>query len=412
MTSTLSIVFFALGLSYVHSQSNSVLIVHTSGALGDVPTALANEDVSSTLFNASIATPTLPELLTSPCVLVITSDGLLDPDDLGDVLADYVDAGGRVVVAMYSNIGGAAAAVRGRFHRDEMHPIPRGIYDLNYDAPPAGLVPVLPQHTLLNGVNSISCSIQNRPQCLAPLLAAVAPGAVRVANWSTGAPLAAVIGERFNGTIVGLGLHPPVWKAMENADASRLVANAIKFQSSLQKNRIRGDFCDAARTCSSELYCVDSICCDKVCSAHCESCRERNSVGACVPRTGCVAASIPPTTSTPTPLAITPTAAPTPVSPVSLTGLLAAIAVLSVLLYVAFVGLAVIAIHVRRYTAGGHRNEKTSNVVRHRGVDVPDMNYANLAALHDTEQRDVAHYAELNSREIEDLSAPKDNEMK
>lgn len=400
MTLTILTILLALELSRVHAASD-VLIVHSTNALGDVPTALSKFNISSTTFNASVVNPTLAEVLAAPCVLVITSDLLIDSEGAGDVLADYVDAGGRVVVAMFGNVGSAASALGGRFRRDEMHPIPRGIYDFE-GSMAATLVPVLPQHTLLNGVNSISCSTATMSgYCFIPLPKAVAPGAVRVADWSTGAPLAAIIGERFNGITIGLGLYPRSWNATANADATRLVANAIRFQSPTGKDRNRGDFCDANRTCKSQLYCTQSVCCDTPCSALCESCRARNKVGTCVATLNCGAADVAlpaPTPTTPTPTTPTP-ATPIPASASSQTGLLAGLLVLAFLLLIVCVCLGLVIAYMRRIVArGAHVNEPKATP-QFSPMPIDDIvrpgseNYAaGLPPLHSVADQ---HYSEL-----------------
>ena len=57
---------------------------------------------SITEFDLSGGTPTLPQLQAHDVALIYTNCTPFDPNSLGDVLADYVDAGGRIVVATYS----------------------------------------------------------------------------------------------------------------------------------------------------------------------------------------------------------------------------------------------------------------------------------------------------------------------
>jgi len=66
------------------------------------------------VYDASIATPTVADLQTHQSVLVFSDKVFIDPVTLGNVLADYFDAGGRVVVAQYSTVGGGTR-IQGRF---------------------------------------------------------------------------------------------------------------------------------------------------------------------------------------------------------------------------------------------------------------------------------------------------------
>jgi hypothetical protein len=58
---------------------------------------------SVSVINTVTTTPTLDELLAFDSVLVWTNNTPGDPDAVGNALADYVDAGGGVVVAVFAN---------------------------------------------------------------------------------------------------------------------------------------------------------------------------------------------------------------------------------------------------------------------------------------------------------------------
>ena len=55
------------------------------------------------IINAALVTPTLNDLLAYDSVIVWSNTSFQDSVALGDVLADYVDAGGGVVVATFAN---------------------------------------------------------------------------------------------------------------------------------------------------------------------------------------------------------------------------------------------------------------------------------------------------------------------
>lgn len=166
--------------------------------------------------DAQSATPTLGELLAYTAVLVYSDDDFLDATAFGDVLADYVDAGGTVVFATFVyNIN----PIGGRIVTGDYMPLTLGAQDS-----PGGLtlVPVLPGHPLLAGVTSLNGGTSSYHNIVTPTA-----GATLVANWSNGRPLIAV-----KGSVVGLNFYPPssdsrvdFWDA--TTDGARIMANAL-----------------------------------------------------------------------------------------------------------------------------------------------------------------------------------------
>ena len=75
-------------------------------------------------FDARLATPSLAELLTYDTVIVISNSSFADPVGVGDVLADYVDAGGTVIqtVPTFYDPGGSGWGLQGRFVTDGYSP--------------------------------------------------------------------------------------------------------------------------------------------------------------------------------------------------------------------------------------------------------------------------------------------------
>ena len=66
------------------------------------------------VFDASLVTPTVMDLKPYQSVLVFSDKAFFNPVVLGDVLADYYDGGGRVVLAVSATVGGVTR-IQGRF---------------------------------------------------------------------------------------------------------------------------------------------------------------------------------------------------------------------------------------------------------------------------------------------------------
>ena len=103
--------------------SQKILLVHSDFS-DDVETALkqTRQFAEVSTFHAEQATPALELLASYDAVLVWSMAKFFDPAALGDVLADYWDGGGRVVLAQYSmansgllDIGRPLSQVQGRF---------------------------------------------------------------------------------------------------------------------------------------------------------------------------------------------------------------------------------------------------------------------------------------------------------
>ena len=93
-------------------QAQDVLIVAAASNLGttaceftDVQQKIAGTGMFDAvdIFDAGIGTPTLAQLIQYESLFVFSNDTFFDRDALGDVLADYVDAGGGVVECIPTN---------------------------------------------------------------------------------------------------------------------------------------------------------------------------------------------------------------------------------------------------------------------------------------------------------------------
>lgn len=165
-------------------------------------------------------TPTLAQLQAYRSVLVYSDNTFDDSTALGNVLADYVDGGGRVVVATFA-MNADGLGIAGRFESEGYLPVSlgsqTGIGNGNLVAVDAGN-PILEGVTSFNGGSSgYAASVT------------LNAGAQLVATWDDAAatPLIAV-----KGNVTALNFYPPssdaradFWAA--NTDGGQLMANAL-----------------------------------------------------------------------------------------------------------------------------------------------------------------------------------------
>ncbi len=146
---------------------------------------LAYSDVSAVdVFNGSAGTPSLEYLLSYRCVIV-AGGPCADPVAAGNVLADYADRGGGVILAFASHMSGIA--LQGRIMGAGYSPftVASGISTNgvlgSYDA----------GHSIMAGIDWMQ-SVAYSPTSLVP-------GAHLVAAWSGGVPAVATMGNHVVG---------------------------------------------------------------------------------------------------------------------------------------------------------------------------------------------------------------------
>jgi len=188
--------------------------------------------------------PTLAELQKYCAVLVYSynSSAFLDGGLIGDLLADYVDNGGGVVVSVFTNCNNLRNGfVKGRFLDGNYHPIlPARQHDTNGKRPlTLGRIhdtshPIMSQvRTVDGGKSSFFCP------------GALQTGAKLVADWSNGVPLVVDL-PKGKGTVVGPNFFPPscdtgdprFWNA--SSDGGIVMANSLAYagrSSVLRKRR-------------------------------------------------------------------------------------------------------------------------------------------------------------------------------
>ena len=210
-----------------------VLIVHSffpARAEADVVAKLRSTNQFSAIdtFNANASggsdAPTLEQLKRYDAVLVSNGDPWKNRAALGNVIADYTDWGGGVVLTTFTTGGSANSDLGGRFTGD-YRIIDFGPTSFGPDT--LGTI-TYTEHPIVAGVAAFSGGTASRR----PFPTTVAPGGLIVAKWSDGKTLAAVSTKRHNRA--DLGMYPPSSDAradfwVAGTDGAKLMANALTY---------------------------------------------------------------------------------------------------------------------------------------------------------------------------------------
>jgi hypothetical protein len=212
------------GTSAIQAQSGNylLLVADTATVTGALRTSLLNTGLLGNVdihpHATTLPTPTLAQLMQYDAVLTYTNQSYADGAAMGDVLADYVDSGGGVVVAVYAvSTTTANRSLRGRWETGGYDIIPARSGNTT-TATSLGTVH-LPSHALWNGMTGFSGSTNYARSTTVD----AAPHAVRVADWATGGVLAATSTVWPNR--VDLNFYPSPWHT--TTDGARLLANAL-----------------------------------------------------------------------------------------------------------------------------------------------------------------------------------------
>jgi len=157
-------------------------------------------------------------------VMIYSDWAFNDQNALGNVLADYVDQGGGVVVQTFAFATNTNYSLQGRLRTGSYLPFTSSGVG---SAANSTLVKDLPLHPLLDGVASFNggtTGFFNNPLSLAP-------GATLVGHWNNGQPLVGARDVGF-GRCGGLNFFPPssdvrsdLW--VSSTDGGRMMANAL-----------------------------------------------------------------------------------------------------------------------------------------------------------------------------------------
>jgi hypothetical protein len=171
---------------------------------------LAYSDVGVVdVFDTRSATPTLPDLQPYHVVVVWTNYQPADGAALGNVLADYVDGGGRVILATFAF--NFYWGISGRFMTDGYSPFPPG--EISYFNHSLGVFDA--SHPIMSGVTAASEFYG--------AITTLDPGATLVASWDDGLPFVAT-----KGCVVGINSYPGVYYAY-SGDVPQIFHNAVSF---------------------------------------------------------------------------------------------------------------------------------------------------------------------------------------
>jgi hypothetical protein len=205
----------------------SVLVVHGSDPYSvDYVAKLVASGSFTTVstWDGGTSTPALTDLTAHQTVLVSSNGPFADPAALGDNLADYVDAGGGVVLTAFTLGTGTFG---GRFLADDYFAIPPGGVDSGGGPT---LVKEISSHPILRHVSSFDGGTSSyRPASTT----VVDASATLVASWSDGAPLAAtrLVGPASTRR-ADVGLYPATTDIrsdflVASTDAFQVVVNAL-----------------------------------------------------------------------------------------------------------------------------------------------------------------------------------------
>lgn len=233
MRFTLIVLLLLLGpLSSASAQKPRVLVLGADAEdnLADVAEKLAATQRFAVVeqFNAFTGTPSAEFLHRYHGVLIWSNYPLNDAYQYGNLLADYVDDGGGVVIAALATgqaNGFTNTWLQGRWLTSSYQVlIPDG--DFLYGATTLGTV-LDPQHPVVQDVNHF----HGGQASARSMNATLSPGSYRIANWSDGSVLIAENTEMRTPRI-DLNFMPPsndiyteMWRA--DTDGAILMANAL-----------------------------------------------------------------------------------------------------------------------------------------------------------------------------------------
>lgn len=168
-------------------------------------------------------TPTLAQLQGYDALLVYTNSSPADNNAFGDVLADYVDAGGGVVVAVFANSTTTAGRnIGGRWQTGY-----EVILDQSGNASGAATLGTVaqPQHPVMQGVTNFAGGTTGSR----PLGTALEVGSTLIASWSDGKVLVA---QGANPSRIDLGFYPPTAVCSQSGwstGGDQLMTNALLY---------------------------------------------------------------------------------------------------------------------------------------------------------------------------------------
>jgi uncharacterized protein (TIGR03382 family) len=184
-------------------------------------------------WDLAAATPTLPDLQQYHAVLVWNDRSFVSASGLGDVLADYADAGGGVVLSVGPVSTGLQVTGRlssGGYIPSTVGAPLNGGANLGYAIRPEWYwLPGVTGHQIVYGVNTFDGGTASQQAAIDP-----ANGGIVIADWSNGEELAITTDppDVTVGRVVVLNFFPPSAESkgsswLRETDGDRLLANAL-----------------------------------------------------------------------------------------------------------------------------------------------------------------------------------------
>ena len=206
------------------AASCDVLLLSPDASAGDISQLLilleGYPGINVTIWNNSLGEPTATDL--SPYCAVIVGNlymwegAQLDKDAVGDALADYVDAGGKVIESLYVQSAFDSWGLSGRYISDGYSPFIGASLD-HWDADTMNLIE--PWHPVMLGVTAIDDYVGHQDPGLAS-------DATMLATWGgTGYPYVAVNDDDNVVALNQLIFSGASWQG----DVGDLLYNAIRW---------------------------------------------------------------------------------------------------------------------------------------------------------------------------------------
>jgi hypothetical protein len=215
----------------------ALLAADSAGSAADVRAKLDNLGWfdSITVIHVNSITPTLETLQAFDSVVVWSNNTFANSTLLGNVLADYVDSGGGVVIQTFAT-SSSTWAPQGRWRTEGYHPIAQTNH-ASGNSLTLGTV-ANPAHPIMEGVSNFSGGSSSFRGT-----GALNANANLIANWSNGTPLVADL-LTFSAPVVLLNFFPPsssvvsgYWVA--STDGDLLMGNALRYAAGMTD---RADF--------------------------------------------------------------------------------------------------------------------------------------------------------------------------
>lgn len=180
--------------------------------------------LGSTITHITIAdsVPPVSVLSQFDAVLVWTNSVPQYPDSFGDVLADYVDAGGPVVVTTFANSDNWV--ISGRFQDPGYSPWVNGPRELDGTSPRTIDFNSIaqPPHKIFNGTDIRNITFWSNASATNPAV----EGTATLLAMDTGGWNAVAINA--NGRVIGLNMYPPQQYTNSHNNTLRLIGNALR----------------------------------------------------------------------------------------------------------------------------------------------------------------------------------------